>query len=165
MEGYVNIDIDPRCEPDIVTDLSKGIPFEDGSVDEIFSDNFVEHIEDFESFFKEMHRVLKPKGIVKTFVPYQTQPASILYNHCHRFNYCYIYYYFTLHQSEFELMDIKFNFLEKYKTGVVKVFLWFYFLIPRIIASKSPSTYEWFLKYRYPASKLEFTLRKNEASE
>jgi predicted SAM-dependent methyltransferase len=35
LEGYINVDQDPRCKPDVVADLEKTLPFEDSSVDEI----------------------------------------------------------------------------------------------------------------------------------
>ncbi len=60
--GYIGIDIDKQCKPDIVYDLSKGIPLENASVDEINAAHFIEHLEDKEKLMKEIHRVLKPGG-------------------------------------------------------------------------------------------------------
>ena len=35
LEGFINVDLDPLCEPDILADLEKPLPFDDNSVDEI----------------------------------------------------------------------------------------------------------------------------------
>ena len=70
MEGYINIDILNFKEVDIVHDLSKGIPIEENSVDEIFSSHFLEHVEDMIFVMKEIYRVCKPGAIIKIKVPY-----------------------------------------------------------------------------------------------
>lgn len=52
-------------------DLSKGIPFGDGTVDAVFHNNVLEHLdrEVAEAFLVECHRVLKPAGIHRIVVP------------------------------------------------------------------------------------------------
>lgn len=52
-------------------DLSKGIPFGDGSVDAVFHSNMLEHLdrEVAESFLVECRRVLKPGGLHRIVVP------------------------------------------------------------------------------------------------
>lgn len=60
-EGYINVDIEPSVNPDLVCDFRKGLPFEDNSVDNIILIHTIEHIE--EKFHRQllMHiqRVLK----------------------------------------------------------------------------------------------------------
>lgn len=61
--GYINIDINEPC--DVRCDLAVALPFENGSVDEIFSEgNFVCHISarEWNNLSREMGRVLKPGG-------------------------------------------------------------------------------------------------------
>lgn len=62
----------------LVHDLSKGIPFADGSVDAVYHSHTLEHIDrDFDdpkrdaalSFIKDCYRVLKPGGILRVVVP------------------------------------------------------------------------------------------------
>lgn len=52
-------------------DLSKGIPFADGTVDVVFHNNVLEHLdrEVAEGFLVECRRVLKPGGIHRIVVP------------------------------------------------------------------------------------------------
>lgn len=55
---------------DIVADLNKGIPLKDDSADMLVSFHFLEHVNDFTRMVEEIHRVVKPNGIVKIRVPY-----------------------------------------------------------------------------------------------
>lgn len=63
-EGWTNIDNRPLPDIQIVRDVLRGLPFTDDSVDEIASENFMEHIPQEEVIWmmNEMHRVLKPDG-------------------------------------------------------------------------------------------------------
>jgi predicted SAM-dependent methyltransferase len=47
------------------------LPFDDGSIDFIYSEHFFEHLFLDESYtlFKECHRILKPFGVIRTCVP------------------------------------------------------------------------------------------------
>jgi predicted SAM-dependent methyltransferase len=65
-KGYLNIDIRPLPNIDVVTD-AKNLPFEDEEHDGIESRNLVEHFSRFEidALFKEWARVLKPGGYMQ----------------------------------------------------------------------------------------------------
>ena len=68
-EGFVNVDL--YGEPDVRCDLSQfPWPFEDDSADEIFSEHFLEHVADYEKTVFEMHRILKPGGVLHFKVPH-----------------------------------------------------------------------------------------------
>ncbi len=71
VEGYINIDIEERHNPDLVCDIEKGLPYEDDSMEEIRAFDFLEHINPDKVIFvmQEIHRVLKPEGIFHFFVP------------------------------------------------------------------------------------------------
>ena len=68
-DGYVNVDI---CgSPDVLYDLSQfPWPFGDGSIKEVFSEHFLEHVSDFEATILEIHRILAPDGILHFKVPH-----------------------------------------------------------------------------------------------
>ena len=53
---------------DIRADVRKGLPFEDESVDFIYSEHFIEHLslEEGKVYFAECHRVLRRGGVVRT---------------------------------------------------------------------------------------------------
>ena len=69
LTGYTNVDI---CgSPDLQCDLSCfPWPFDDESVDEVYSEHFLEHVVDYEKTVLEMHRILKPNGIIHFKVPH-----------------------------------------------------------------------------------------------
>lgn len=84
LDGYVNIDQDDidtirnrypdKSFPDDAKIYSYDIfnlPYEDGVVDEILADGFLEHLSFLEEkkFFDEMSRALKPGGILSVSVP------------------------------------------------------------------------------------------------
>lgn len=72
LDGFINIDIDPQWKPEIVADITKGLPmFEDNSVDEIYAGHFLEHLDMYESdiAMKEWKRVLKPGGVITITIP------------------------------------------------------------------------------------------------
>jgi SAM-dependent methyltransferase len=52
-------------------DLSKGIPFEDASVDVVYHSHMLEHLDRWVApqFMQEVHRVLRPGGIQRIVVP------------------------------------------------------------------------------------------------
>ena len=70
-KGFINIDINPRHNPDIVRDVSKGLPFDSSSVDEVRADHFLEHLyrEDLMDLIAEIYRVLIPNGVFRFIVP------------------------------------------------------------------------------------------------
>lgn len=71
-EGFVNIDNNNKCKPNMVRDLTRGLPFNNDVVDFIISEHTFEHFngEDLIFVFNECHRVLKPHGILEFAVPY-----------------------------------------------------------------------------------------------
>jgi len=70
-KDWTNIDANPRSRPDIILDVRNRFPFEDGTVDFIFNEHLLEHL-DYEEglvFLKECHRVLKPSGVLRISTP------------------------------------------------------------------------------------------------
>jgi len=72
----VTLDVDPRCEPDVLWDLNHmPLPFDDGSFIEIHAYEVLEHFGqqgDWRTFFRqfeEFHRILKPGGRFFGVVP------------------------------------------------------------------------------------------------
>jgi len=52
-------------------DVTKGLPFDDASVDYIYTSHMLEHLHKEDAIFvlKEFYRVLKPKGVLRVVVP------------------------------------------------------------------------------------------------
>jgi len=74
-QGYVNVDLAPECQPDLVCDLeSLPWPWEDNSVDEVLFNHSLEHIgqssRTFLGMMKELYRVCKDSAHIKINVPH-----------------------------------------------------------------------------------------------
>lgn len=75
LDGYVNVDSFPGCEPDLLCDLERTPwPFEDDSVMEIHAHHVLEHLgesrEQFFSIIKEMYRICRHDGHLVAIVPH-----------------------------------------------------------------------------------------------
>lgn len=85
-EGYINVDSFASCNPDVVADLNKKLPFENNSADEILANDIVEHLDDPIKFLNECHRILNPCGILKIRVPHYKDPSAYSPQHKHFFS-------------------------------------------------------------------------------
>lgn len=73
LQGFTGVDIAKIEGVDIVHDLTKTpYPFEDQSVEEIYTSHFIEHLtgEEQMRFFNECYRILKPGGRISCIAPY-----------------------------------------------------------------------------------------------
>lgn len=70
-EGFTHLDIMPFEGIDIVADATKGIPLPDNSVDYVYSQDFLEHINPTEkvTVINEIWRVLKDGGEMEHYIP------------------------------------------------------------------------------------------------
>lgn len=70
LPGWTNLDSDPQPGA-IRCDLSKPLPYADGSVDLVYSEHFIEHLTAAQglSLFLECHRVLRSGGAVRFSTP------------------------------------------------------------------------------------------------
>lgn len=69
--GYVNLDWQPAVRPDVVHDLNQlPYPFRDGAFDVIEAFHVIEHLDRPFAVMKELHRLLKPGGVLRIKVPH-----------------------------------------------------------------------------------------------
>lgn len=71
LEGYINIDKNPKSKADVVMDVRKGLPYSDSSVQDVVASHFLEHLtyDEAMDFLDEVHRVLIPGGYLTLVVP------------------------------------------------------------------------------------------------
>ena len=69
-QGHIGIDTAKLEGVDIVCDIEKGLPFEDGCVDGVWSNFLFEHVSDTVFLFKELYRVCRNGATVEFRVPY-----------------------------------------------------------------------------------------------
>lgn len=70
-EGFINIDNRAECSPDLLCDVTAGLPFSDNSVDYIIATDFLEHIPlgAVVGVIEDLYRVLKPGGTLEHLTP------------------------------------------------------------------------------------------------
>lgn len=70
-EGFINVDYyNPKFADLLVNLESEKLPWEDNSVDLIYSDNVFEHIQNYLNLIQECYRILKLGGYLIIRVPY-----------------------------------------------------------------------------------------------
>ncbi|MFL5731874.1 MAG: class I SAM-dependent methyltransferase [Chloroflexia bacterium] len=73
IKGAVTLDINPRCQPDVVWDLNVfPYPFPDNTFDAIVCEHVIEHLEDVIGVMEQLHRIARPGGRAWIRVPYYT---------------------------------------------------------------------------------------------
>ena len=70
-QGWVNLDLSPETQADILWDVTDGLPFPDNSCAFIYSEHFLEHIpvQDGVRFLTECRRSLQTGGVVRIGMP------------------------------------------------------------------------------------------------
>lgn len=71
IEGAINIDNRAECSPDLLCDVTEGLPFSDNSICEVKAFDFLEHIPIGKTVvvLEEIYRVLKPGGKLEHLTP------------------------------------------------------------------------------------------------
>ena len=71
LSGWINVDVAPEYQPDLVADLRQPLPFDDQSVDFIHSEDFLVQltIEEALNFLRECRRILKSDGVMRLLTP------------------------------------------------------------------------------------------------
>jgi len=69
--AWINIDLVAQSPDVIESDLTRGLPLEDESMDAVYHSHVLEHLSpnDAEVFLRECQRVLKPGGVLRVVVP------------------------------------------------------------------------------------------------
>lgn len=70
-KGYLNVDFSPTVSPDIVHNLNQfPYPFKENSFELIEAFHVLEHLDKPFEVMKELHRILKPNGVLLVKVPH-----------------------------------------------------------------------------------------------
>lgn len=59
----ITVDLDPETDPDVVADLTEGIPFDDDSFGTVTAVHVIEHVPDDVGLWTEMQRVASERAI------------------------------------------------------------------------------------------------------
>ena len=66
----IRLDIRAFPKVDIAADLSQPLPADDGSFDVVYADQVLGHVRNLSGLMEEIHRVLRPGGVLLAHVPY-----------------------------------------------------------------------------------------------
>ena len=159
LEGYTNVDFNPKYKSDIMADLEYKLPFEDNSVDEVYCSHVLEHLRNFLLVMKEIERITKVCALVHIRVPHFSNGLGHGdLGHVQLFGWETFdfvldgYYNYTY---KFEIEDKRFNYLSKDHPLMNVIFSWFFNLI-------SKRFYERFLCWIIPVGEIELKLRRTE---
>lgn len=162
-KNSVGVDFSEKYSPDLVHDLNKfPYPFSDGSIDKIYMDNVLEHLESPLRVMEELFRILKFGGDVIITVPYfRSVWAFIDPTHRNFFTVNSFYYYDPDHllSKRYQYTNIRFKvdkiiFNETLKNSNIKK------LILKF-ANAYPTQYEYYFSHLYPLDDLTFYLKKS----
>ena len=70
-QGSIGVDYSDRHDADIIHNLNLfPYPFADNSIDKVYLDNVLEHLDDPMAVMAEVHRICKNGAEIKVIVPY-----------------------------------------------------------------------------------------------
>jgi predicted SAM-dependent methyltransferase len=102
LPGFINCDKNPACHPDRVVDLEGPLPFPNNSSEVVVLDNVAEHIQNLMGLMGELHRIVRPGGIIKVHVPHVSYIGAWQdYTHVR---------WFSLHSLDYFLEGFEYNF-------------------------------------------------------
>ena len=95
IEGWLNVDLEPKEEHVVYMDATKPFPFKSNSVDYVFSEHMIEHVsfEEADFMLSECMRILKPEGKIRLATPNILTVANILIDPDHSDHQVYIKHY------------------------------------------------------------------------
>ncbi len=160
--GTIGVDFSDRHDADVIHDLNNfPYPFSSSSVDHIYLDNVLEHLDNPLHVMEEIHRILKPYSTVKVIVPYfRSAYAFHDPTHKHFFTVESFSYYDPKHPIciRYDYTDARFN-IEKIVFNeelnnriIIKLFKKFANIFPRF--------YERYFSHFVPMDDITFILSK-----
>jgi SAM-dependent methyltransferase len=156
-EGYVNVDSNPKSpKVSVVHDLDAyPWPFESDCADEVYISHCLEHLADRNRAMKEIHRILKPGGVLHALVPHFTwQFAYADPTHRHFFAHGTFFYY----ARECGYFDFKFSSCRVHLTFGKTLSFWNIALEP--LFNLFPNVYEQSPLRMFPAVEIDAVLTK-----
>ena len=152
--GFLGIDRYPCDAADLICDVTGTLPFQANSIDEVYMDNLIEHVQDIPTFMREVVRVSRRGARILIITPHFSSLASWRDpTHVH-------------HLSYFSCDHFEKSSGMHYVAGGLKVVsrkLSFagglLGLVGRLIFSLTPETYEKNFCFLFRASTLRFELR------
>lgn len=161
MEGYINTDIIQLPSVDKILDLDVfPYPFEDSSIDEIYSAHVLEHVADLGKVMEEFTRICKSWSQIKVIVPYFSNPWTRAdYTHKRWFTTATFKYFhpdfFYNHWAKIVIKKQRIHFLRNRKKFLQSHPI---NILPDFFINLFPKFYERFFAYILPSAEIHYLL-------
>jgi SAM-dependent methyltransferase len=158
--GYVNLDLARIRGVDVVADLEKPLPFQDGTFDEVFTSHVLEHVSDLISLLGELQRICKPGAVIRIWVPHlsffgaYTDPTHKRFFGYHSFDYFTeggVYNFYSHLRFRLRRRQIRFFWIKNEKREIPSRVLTY-------LINLFPLFYERFCCWMLPANEIYFEL-------
>ena len=160
--GAIGVDYSDRHNADVIHDLNVfPYPFESDSIDQVFLDNVLEHLDKPIRVMEEVHRITKLGGDIKVIVPYfRSNWAFIDPTHQTFYTVDSFAYYDPRHIicQRYDYTSARFL-VEKIVFNETLQGRWYRKLMVKL-ANKYPNRYEYYLSHLYPLDDITFYLKK-----
>jgi ubiquinone/menaquinone biosynthesis C-methylase UbiE len=170
IEGAVGIDRVRLPGVDIVADLNVlPWPVESSSVDHLVCKHVISHLNDFVATIEEMHRVVRPGGLVEILAPHYTSDNAntdptirtragirTMNYFCPQYAFKFQYYSqvrFDMVHREISFREALTDFRSRTKSNIARL------IGLEWLVNRFPRVYERFFAYMLPASEVYFKLR------
>ena len=74
--GAIRLDLARACRPDVVADANQPLPFRNDSFEIVGAYDVLEHVGDLVRVVEEVHRVLRPGGVLQVTTPHYSSPNA-----------------------------------------------------------------------------------------
>ena len=132
-DGFINCDKALEVNPDMVVDMEQTLPFEDNSVDYIYSAHCLEHINPskFRFALQEIARVACNGCILELRLPFDNMGCRVNFDHYRTFNWS----SFDQLCENVDTNRLYYSSLRLKKIGKqpIKLVRWFYYLFPFLL--------------------------------
>ena len=106
-QGFYGIDCLELKNVDIVADLNEALDLlPDNCVEHLISNHCLEHIENLMLLMKEIHRIVKPEGVIEIVVPHFSSPYFYSDPTHVRFFGLYTMYYFVSREKQPQVREV-----------------------------------------------------------
>lgn len=152
----IGVDIIPGPSVDVVADLNKyPLPFEDNSVDVIRSSHCFEHLDNLVALMEDIHRILKPNGLLEFSVPHVSN-IEFFRDPTHRRPFTFgTMDYFVREIDSVRYTNVEFEYVEKtlrFGGGLRGK-------LGKLLFRISARRYEKYYCWKYPCNEIYFALR------
>lgn len=154
--GEIGVDIIATPLVDIVTDLNHyPLPFEDNSVDIVRSSHAFEHLDDLIALMEDIHRMLKPGGLLEFTVPHVSN-IDFFRDPTHKHSFTLgTMDYFVRGMKPIAYTEVEFEYLHRelrFGGGLRGK-------IGKLLARLSARRYEKYYCWKYPCNEIAYQMR------